>query len=136
MTDQIPTQIPPGAGDAVTAAADSAPTLAAPDGGAAAAAAGAASGPALDPSEAGAKVGAAAVSTTWQSSKKVTALWSINQNCNSWVAIEGIGWKRLFAGIETSTMALSIIAASAKATQRLINYREEPDGMIHEIYAL
>jgi hypothetical protein len=39
--------------------------------------------------------GAASGITAWQNSKKINGLWSINQDRNSWVGIEGIGWKRL-----------------------------------------
>jgi hypothetical protein len=146
MTDQIPTQIPPSAGGASTEMqAGAAPLFAAGGEHAASAAAGAlaaadpaslaASAAPAHPAEADAQAAAAVLATTWQYNKKVTALWSINQSCNSWAGIEGLGWRKLFSGIETSTIALTIIAASARATQGLVSFREESDGMVHEIYA-
>jgi hypothetical protein len=147
MTDQIPTQIPPSAGAAsadvlggaapLFAAGGGPPVSAAADPASLTAAAAAAGGAGAlgRPAEADAESAAAVLTSTWQNNKKVNALWSINQNCNSWAGIEGIGWRKLFSGIETSTMALTIIASSALATQGPITYREEPDGMIHEIYA-
>jgi hypothetical protein len=152
MTEQIPTRIPLSAGAAgaqgaadapaspgVPSLADSAgsaagvaasttlaaPTLTIAEAGVAGAAAGALAG-------AGA---AGATATTWQYDKKVAALWSINQNCNSWAAVEGVGWKKLYDQLESATMALTIIMASAKVTQGPIDYREESDAMIHEVYA-
>lgn len=145
MTDQIPTQIPPGAGEAsADMQAGGAPLFAGGgEGGGAASAAVAAAAPAsggaasaaLSPAGADTTAAAAVLTSTWQYNKKVSALWSINQSCNSWVGIEGLGWRKLFSGLETSTMALTIIASSARATQGPTTYREEPDGMIHEIYA-
>ena len=34
------------------------------------------------------------VNMAWQNNKKFTALWSINENRNAWVYVEGIGWKK------------------------------------------
>lgn len=145
MTDQIPTQNPPSAGAASAEThAGAAPMFAAGGAHAASAAVGALA--AADPASAAATTAparpaeadvhaAAVLTTTWQYNKKVNALWSINQNCNSWAGIEGLGWRKLFSGIETSTIALTIIAASARATQGLVSYREESDGMVHEVYA-
>src|ERR1700730_11134411 len=142
MTDQTPTQIPPSAGAAsADTHAGAAPVFVASGAGAASAAAtaadlsGVAPPAARGPAEADVTGAAAVLTSTWQYNKKVSALWSINQSCNSWVGIEGIGWRKLFNGLETSTMALTTIASSARTTQGLISYREEPDGMIHEVYA-
>src|SRR5262245_49744920 len=77
---------------------------------------------------------AAAGATVWQSDKRVSALYSINQNRNSWVLVQDIGWKKLANTSDSSVVALSILSASAKQTQTRYDYREEADGMIHEIY--
>lgn len=71
---------------------------------------------------------------SWLNNKRVTALWGINQNRNSWVYIVGVGWKKLANNSDSAVVALSMLAASAKLTQTSYNYREEPDGMIHETY--
>jgi hypothetical protein len=73
--------------------------------------------------------------SAWINNKKVNALWCINQNRNSWISIAGIGWKKLANNSDTATVALAILGANAKQTQGAVNYREEADTMIHEIYA-
>lgn len=72
--------------------------------------------------------------STWQSNKTVDGLWTINQDGNSWLGVAGIGWKKLAHANETSVTALTMLAAHARCTNASINYREEADGMIHEIY--
>jgi hypothetical protein len=70
----------------------------------------------------------------WQNNKKVTSLWSINQNRNSWINFEGIGWRKLANNSDSAIVALSVLGAHAKEKGSPVNYREENDGMIHEIY--
>lgn len=70
----------------------------------------------------------------WVSGKTVNALWSMNQNRNTWVSIAGIGWKRLGTASDSGIMALTMLMAHAKQNQVTINYREEADGLIHEVY--
>jgi len=72
--------------------------------------------------------------TTWNSNKRVTALWAINQNRNSWAYIAGVGWKKLANNSDSAVVALTILAAHAKQSQTNYNYRDESDGMIHETY--
>jgi hypothetical protein len=71
----------------------------------------------------------------WQRAKRVTGLWSKGEDRNSWVAIAGVGWKKLSDASDSANLALTILAAQALQTGRNIDYREESDGMIHEIYA-
>jgi hypothetical protein len=71
---------------------------------------------------------------TWQSGMKITALWSINQNRNAWIFVNGVGWKKLANNSDTAVVALNMLSASARLTQTAVNYRDEADGMIHEIY--
>lgn len=78
--------------------------------------------------------GAMATITAWQSGKKVNALWTINEDRNSWFGAEGIGWRHLANVDETSVTALTMLAAHARFSGSPINYREENDGLVHEIY--
>ncbi len=114
MSDAMPNQQPPATGvsGAISTGADDAPTL--------------------TPGAAG--VTAAAGVTTWLNNKRVSGLWGINQNRNSWVYVTGVGWKKLANNSDTAVVALTILAASAKQMQSVYNYREEADGMIHETY--
>ena len=72
--------------------------------------------------------------TTWNNDKRVTALWSINQNRNAWVYINGVGWKRLSTASDSANLALTLLAAHAKQSQTNYTYRDESDGLIHEAY--
>lgn len=70
----------------------------------------------------------------WQSSKKVDALWTIGEDGNSWIGVAGIGWKKLAHPNETAVCALTMLAAHARCTNASVDYRDESDNMIHEIY--
>jgi hypothetical protein len=72
--------------------------------------------------------------STWQNNKKINALWSINQNRNSWVGVEGIGWKKLVNNSDSAIVALTMLASHARQKGSVVNYREESDGMIYEMY--
>jgi hypothetical protein len=72
--------------------------------------------------------------TAWNNDKRVTALWSINQNRNSWIYINGVGWKRLSAASDSANLALTVLAAHAKQSRTNYTYRDESDGLIHESY--
>jgi hypothetical protein len=93
--------------------------------------------PTLDPSSvAGIQAEAvAAVTGTWQTGKTVTAMWSINEIRNAWMHVAGVGWRKLYNGRDGAFRALVTLAAHARQTGRPINFREEPDGMVHEIYS-
>jgi len=77
---------------------------------------------------------ASASATVWQYGKKINALWSINENRNSWVGVTGVGWVKLANNNDTAIVALTMLGADAKLTQGTVNYRQESDGMIHEMY--
>jgi hypothetical protein len=113
MSDTMPTQDPPSAGvsTSVSGGADEAPTV--------------------TPGAAGA-VGSGV--TAWLNDRRVSGLWGINQNRNSWVFVTGVGWKKLANNSDSAVVALTVLAASAKQTQTGYSYREEADGMIHESY--
>jgi hypothetical protein len=71
---------------------------------------------------------------TWQNNKRITSLWCINQNRNSWVGVSGIGWKKLANNSDSAIVALTMLGAHAREKGSVVNYREESDGMIHEMY--
>lgn len=93
-----------------------------------------ASRPTLEPPTGGVlSVGLEAGASAW-ASQKVTGLWTIDQDKNSWVAVTNEGWIKLSTASDTGIMAMQMLAASAKQTQTPFNYRKENDNMIHEIY--
>jgi hypothetical protein len=75
-----------------------------------------------------------AAAGVWQTNKRVNALWGTNEPRNSWVLIAGVGWKKLASSTDSSALALTVLAAHGKLTQARVDYREESDGLIHELY--
>jgi hypothetical protein len=89
-------------------------------------------GPPAGVGAAGDAVGA--VTATWRTGVTVTALWSINQPRNAFMFVPNVGWKRIFNGRDGAFTALVTLASQARQTGRPISFREEPDGMVYEIY--
>lgn len=91
---------------------------------------------------AGGAVGGAGVSGTgggigasvWVNNKQINALWSINENRNSWVGVAGVGWVKLANNSDSAIVALTILGANARQTQGVVSYRQEADSMLHEMY--
>lgn len=87
------------------------------------------------PAVAGAGIAAGAIgASVWVNNKKVNALWSINENRNSWIGVAGVGWVKLANNSDSAIVALTMLGANAKLTQGVVNYRQEADNMIHEMY--
>ena len=91
-------------------------------------------GPTQEPPAAALAVADGVGATVWVTGKKVSALWAINQNRNSWVGIAGVGWAKLANNSDSAIVALTMLCANAKLTQGVVNYRQESDNMIHEMY--
>jgi hypothetical protein len=72
--------------------------------------------------------------TGWQNDKRINALWAINENRNVFVGVVGAGWKKLANNNDSGIVALTLLSGSARITQTAVNYRDEADGMIHEMY--
>jgi len=74
------------------------------------------------------------VTGTWQTGVTVDALWSINQVRNAFMRVVVVGWVKLYNGSDGAFTALTTLASQARQTGRPVNYRQEADGMAHEIY--
>jgi hypothetical protein len=74
------------------------------------------------------------VTGTWQTGVTVDALWSINQVRNAWMRVVGVGWVKLYNGSDGAFTALTTLGSQARQTGRPVSYRQEADGMAHEIY--
>ena len=72
--------------------------------------------------------------SVWVNNKKINALWTISENRNSWVGVAGVGWVKLANNSDSAIVALTMLGASARQTQGVVNYRQEADNMIHEMY--
>ncbi len=77
---------------------------------------------------------AAAVAATWSSGVTVTGLWSINEVRNAWMYVPTLGWRKLYNGSDGAFTALVTLASQARQTGHTITFRQEADGMVHEIY--
>jgi hypothetical protein len=95
-------------------------------------------GPAGDPPGAArtatATVTADGITGTWHTGVTIDALWAANEVRNAWMRVVSIGWKKLYNGKDGAYTALAILASQARQTGKTINYREEADGMVYEIY--
>ncbi len=69
----------------------------------------------------------------WHKNKKITALWSKAENRNSWIAVEGLGWKKLANNSDSVVVALTMLNAHAKQMNCNTNLRED-GNKIKEIY--
>jgi hypothetical protein len=83
--------------------------------------------------ETGGAIGAVGASV-WVNNKKINALWAINENRNSWVGVAGVGWVKLANNSDSAIVAFTMLGANAKQTQGNVNYRQESDNMLHEMY--
>ncbi len=132
MSNSVPTQMPQ-AGQTSTdvVGSQSKPRdLTSLDVSAAIAASGA-SAPTLEPPVG---VKSQAVVGAWLNDKRINATWSISENRNVWVAIVGVGWKKLANNSDSAIVALTMLGTHARQMNSPVNYREEADGMIHEMY--
>ena len=80
-----------------------------------------------------AESGQEAGASIWYKNKKVSALWSINQNRNVYMALAGVGWKKLADNNDSCVVALNTLAANAKLGNRIVSARED-NGEIVEMY--
>jgi glycine cleavage system protein P-like pyridoxal-binding family len=72
--------------------------------------------------------------TAWQNNQKITAMWSNNANRNTWAYVANVGWKKLADNSDSAVVALNVLATHAQLKGTVVNYREDADTKIHEIY--
>jgi hypothetical protein len=130
-TNSIPTQTDPNLGTLATDTAAGSPSEAFSNRIAGSTAA--ASPPQLIPPEETAAAGDTGI-TAWLSNKKIVGVWSNAANKNSWINVEGTGWRRLHPASENAVVAMTMLASHAKADGRICSVRVESDNQVHEIY--
>lgn len=86
--------------------------------------------PTLEPSA----VAAGEAIGLWQSNKQVDALYSTYAARFSWMHVAGGPWRRFSPVSDSGVAALAFLAAHARDRGRPVNYREEADQLIHEMY--
>lgn len=72
--------------------------------------------------------------TAWQTGKKISATWSNSSNRNAYVAIPGIGWKKISNANDSSFLSMVMMAAHAEQTNSTVNVEIGTDQEIHQIY--
>jgi hypothetical protein len=71
----------------------------------------------------------------WQSNKNVNSLFATGALRNSWMHIVSPSVWRKFAPVSDSGVtAMTMLAAHARDRNRPVKYREEADGLVHEMY--
>jgi hypothetical protein len=139
-TEARPTESPPDTGDGNAAGAGAGTGTVAPPRElgdlageliAGAAAAGAAAEPTLQPPSAavtGEGIG------LWVSNKQIDALYSTYAARFSWMHVAGGLWRRFSPVSDSGVAAMALLAAHARDRGRPVNYREEADQFVHEMY--
>jgi hypothetical protein len=87
------------------------------------------SAPALRPAP-----GAGGGVSAWVNDKRINALWSINENRNSWAGVTDVGWVKLADNSDSAIVALTMLCGHARVMQSPVYVRQESDGMMREIY--
>lgn len=128
----VPTQRPPTSTDGTGGSGISMPTI--EDAAAAGVVEAAPAGPMAQPPGQVTAAAAAVAVGVWHTGVTVDALWAASQPRNAFMHVVSIGWKKLYNGTDAAFTALVTLASQARQTGRTINYREESDGMVHEIF--
>jgi C1A family cysteine protease len=71
--------------------------------------------------------------TGWQNNRRVTGLWTINQDRNAWVHVDGLGWRKISADNDNIFFNMLAQLIAAKAATRAVNFYEE-NGVIKQVY--
>jgi len=69
----------------------------------------------------------------WFNDKRINALFSTNDTRNSWIHVVGIGWLKLSNNFDSSNLALTILAKTAKEKNSPVNYLLDANQVI-QIY--
>ncbi|MQA11461.1 MAG: hypothetical protein GEU98_23495 [Pseudonocardiaceae bacterium] len=69
----------------------------------------------------------------WTRNRAITHLWSYNASPGVWVAVHGIGWKRLSPASESGHSHLTMLALLAKSNGLAVSYHEDAHGQIDQL---
>jgi hypothetical protein len=70
----------------------------------------------------------------WRLDARIGALWTSNNPRNAWVWVNSVGWLKLGGATDLAHLGLYQLARLARDTNAVVNYRDEADGVIHEMY--
>jgi len=71
--------------------------------------------------------------TGWQSNRRVTGLWTINEDRNAWAYFESLGWRKVSPDNDNIFFDMLTQLIAAKAAARPVNFYEE-QSVIKQIY--
>jgi hypothetical protein len=69
----------------------------------------------------------------WQTDKRVTGIYTTYHPRNSWMFINGIGWKRVATANDSTQETMNMLASHCREKACRIDYAEE-NGLVTEIY--
>lgn len=90
--------------------------------------------PSMPPPAASQTKKAVSSATVWNNNGIINALWSINQDKNSWIGDSQQGWKKLSNSSDSGIVSLTMLSSHAKQLGSTVHYRTEDDNMVHEMY--
>ena len=70
----------------------------------------------------------------WVTNKQIDALYATYAARFSWMHVAGSVWRRFSPASDSGVAALALLAAHARDRGRPVNYREEADQLVHEMY--
>ena len=70
---------------------------------------------------------------TWYNNKKITSLWTTNQQRNSYAGVSGLGWRKIAGTSDSAVVALTAAAAHARDRDRAVNVKID-NNQIVELY--
>jgi hypothetical protein len=70
----------------------------------------------------------------WQTNRQVDALYATYAARFSWMHVAAGPWRRFSPASDSGVAALALLAAHARDRGRPVNFREEADQLIHEMY--
>jgi hypothetical protein len=74
------------------------------------------------------------VTGTGVSDKRIQSLWCHAGARNAYAFVNGVGWKRLVSPSDGGLQSLAALARLARDANARVDYRQEADGAIHELY--
>lgn len=88
--------------------------------------------PSLTPPQQGEAV-SAVEAAVWHNNKRVNGLYTTLHARNSWMSIVGMNWKRLSVSNDSSSQAMTQLAAHCREKSCRIDFAEE-NNLVKEIY--
>ncbi|TKG69908.1 hypothetical protein [Prauserella endophytica] len=71
--------------------------------------------------------------TGWVTGRAVLNLWSASGSPGVWIAVQGVGWKRLSPASESGHSHLTLLALLAKNYRLPVSYHEDARGEIDQL---